>query len=157
MPPLLWIFPKISPLELEIWSLDPIITWIYLPLALKCTVLSSSAEAPIFWPHDAKSQLNEKTLMLGKIEERRRRGWQKMRRSDGIISSMGHGFEQTLGDSGGQRSLVRYGPWSWNRHEWMNNNNCRLGFLSLFLTENDLLNGKAHVCNCFDGKHVPEI
>ena len=31
---------------------------------------------------------NEKTLMLGKIEGRRRRGWQRMRWLDGIIDSM---------------------------------------------------------------------
>ena len=31
----------------------------------------------------------EKTLMLGKIEGRRRRGWQRMRRLDGITDSMG--------------------------------------------------------------------
>ena len=30
----------------------------------------------------------EKTLMLGKIEGRRRRGWQRMRRSDGITNSV---------------------------------------------------------------------
>ena len=30
----------------------------------------------------------EKTLMLGKIEVRRRRGWQKMRWLDGITDSM---------------------------------------------------------------------
>ena len=30
----------------------------------------------------------EKTLMLGKIEGRRRRGWQRMRWLDGIIDSM---------------------------------------------------------------------
>ena len=30
----------------------------------------------------------EKTLMLGKIEGRRRRGWQRMRWLDGIIHSM---------------------------------------------------------------------
>ena len=30
----------------------------------------------------------EKTLMLGKIEARRRRGWQRMRRLDGIINSV---------------------------------------------------------------------
>ena len=31
----------------------------------------------------------ERTLMLGKIEGRRRRGWQRMRWLDGIIDSMG--------------------------------------------------------------------
>ena len=30
----------------------------------------------------------EKTLMVGKIEGRRRRGWQRMRWSDGITNSM---------------------------------------------------------------------
>ena len=30
----------------------------------------------------------EKTLMLGKIEDGRRRGWQRMRRSDGITNSV---------------------------------------------------------------------
>ena len=35
-----------------------------------------------------KSQLMEKTLMLGKIEGRRRRGRQRMRRLDGITDSM---------------------------------------------------------------------
>ena len=34
----------------------------------------TDTEALILWPLDAKSQLIEKTLMLGKIEGRRRRG-----------------------------------------------------------------------------------
>ena len=34
----------------------------------------------------------EKTLMLGKIEGRRRRGWQRMRWSDGITNSMDMGL-----------------------------------------------------------------
>ena len=63
----------------------------------------AKAETPVLWPPHAKSQLIEKTLMLGKIEGRRRRGWQKMKWLDGITNSVGHGFEQTLGDSGGQR------------------------------------------------------
>ena len=41
----------------------------------------------------------EKTLMLGKIEGRRRRGWQRMRWLDGIIDSMNMGL-------GGLRELV---------------------------------------------------
>ena len=35
----------------------------------------------------------EKTLMLGKIEGRRRRGWQRMRWLDGITDLNGHEFE----------------------------------------------------------------
>ena len=34
----------------------------------------------------------EKTLMLGKIEGRRRRGWQRMRRLDGFTDSMDMGL-----------------------------------------------------------------
>ena len=34
------------------------------------------------------ANLLEKTLMLGKIEGRRRREWQRMRRLDSIINSM---------------------------------------------------------------------
>ena len=35
-----------------------------------------------------KSQLIEKTLMLGKIEGKRRRGWYRMRRLESITDSM---------------------------------------------------------------------
>ena len=48
----------------------------------------TDAEAPIFWPPDAKSRLLEKTLMLGKIGGGRRRGRQRMRWLDGITDSM---------------------------------------------------------------------
>ena len=50
------------------------------------------AESPILWPPDAKSWLFEKTLMLGKIEGRRRRGRQRMRWLDGIADSMDMGL-----------------------------------------------------------------
>ena len=43
--------------------------------------------------------------MLGKIEGRRRRGWQRTRWLDG------HGFEQALGDDEGQGSLMCCSPW----------------------------------------------
>ena len=48
----------------------------------------AQTEAPILWPPDVKSQLIGKTLMLGKIEGRRRRGRQRMRWLDGITDSM---------------------------------------------------------------------
>ena len=49
----------------------------------------------------------EKTLMLGKIEGRKRMGQQRMRRLDGITGLDGHEFEQALGVGDGQESLVR--------------------------------------------------
>ena len=52
----------------------------------------------------------EKTLMLGKIEGRRRSGWQRMRWLDGIIDSMNK-FHQTPGEGEGQESLVWCSPW----------------------------------------------
>ena len=45
------------------------------------------AETPILWSPDAESWLIEKTLMLGKIEGRRRRGQQRMRWLHGITDS----------------------------------------------------------------------
>ena len=44
----------------------------------------------------------EKTLMLGKIEGRMRRGWQRMRWLDGITDSMDMGFRGTPGVGDGQ-------------------------------------------------------
>ena len=51
---------------------------------------NAEAEAPILWPPDLKRRANslEKTLMLGKIKGRRRRGPQRMRWLDGIANSM---------------------------------------------------------------------
>ena len=48
----------------------------------------AEAETPIFWPPDVKKWLIGKTLMLGKIEDRKKRGRQRMRWLDGIIELM---------------------------------------------------------------------
>jgi len=48
----------------------------------------AEAEATILWPADEKNYSLEKTLMLGKIEGKRRRGQQRMRWLDGITNSM---------------------------------------------------------------------
>ena len=53
----------------------------------------------------------EKTLMLGKIEGRRRRGRQRLRWLDGITQLNGHEFEKALGVCDGQRSLVCCSAW----------------------------------------------
>ena len=46
------------------------------------------AESPILWTPHGKADLFKKTLMLGKIEGRKRRGLKKMRRLEGITDSM---------------------------------------------------------------------
>ena len=56
-------------------------------------------ETPIVWPPDSKTDSLVKTLMLGNIEGRRRRGQQRKRWLDGITNSMGMGL-------GGLRELV---------------------------------------------------
>ena len=48
----------------------------------------AKAETPVLWPLCAKSDSLEKTLMLGGIRGKRRKGRQKMRWLDGITDSM---------------------------------------------------------------------
>ena len=49
----------------------------------------AEAETSVLWPPHSKNWLfGKKTLMLGKIEGRRRRGWQRMRWLDSITDSM---------------------------------------------------------------------
>ena len=49
-------------------------------------------ETPILWPLMQRADSFEKTLMLGKIEGRRRRGRQRMRWLDGITDTMDMGL-----------------------------------------------------------------
>ena len=67
------------------------------------------AETPILWPPDAKGSF-EKTLTLGKIEGRRKKGATEDEMVGWHHGLNGHGFEHTLGDSEGQGSLVHCSP-----------------------------------------------
>ena len=62
----------------------------------------------------------EKTLMLGKIEGRRKREQQRMRWLDGITDSMDMSFEQTLGDGEEQGSLACYNLWTHKETQLIN-------------------------------------
>ena len=57
-----------------------------------------------------KADSLEKTLMLGKIEGRRRRGWQRRRWLNSITDSMDYEFEQAPGEGKGQGSLAWCSP-----------------------------------------------
>ena len=71
----------------------------------------AEAEAPIVWPPDAKSRLIGKAPDVGKDWGQEGKGTTE----DGMVRQNhgpnGHEFEQTLGDSGGQGSLVCYSSW----------------------------------------------
>ena len=71
----------------------------------------AEAEAPVLWPPDIKSHLTGKDSKAGKgWRQKEKRAGDKMFKSPHQLN--GHEFEQTPGDSGGQRSLVYYNPWS---------------------------------------------
>ena len=91
----------------------------------------AEGEAPILWPPDAKSQLTGKSLMLGEIEGRRRRGRQRMIRLEGIIDLMARSLCK-LWESEGQGSLACCSPWGRKElgtTEWLNSNSS--SYLSL--------------------------
>ena len=48
----------------------------------------AEAETPIFWPPDAKNWLTGKAPNAGKDWRQEEKGWQRMRRLDGITDSM---------------------------------------------------------------------
>ena len=72
----------------------------------------AEAEGQYFghWCQSADSL--EKVLILGKIEGRMRKGWQRIRWLDSINYSMDMSLKKTQGDGEEQRSLMCCSPWS---------------------------------------------
>ena len=70
----------------------------------------AKAETPVLWPPHGRVDSLEKTLMLGGIGGKRRRGRQRMRWLDGITDSMDVESELTPGVGDGQGGLACCDP-----------------------------------------------
>ena len=83
----LWCWRRLFESPLDCKEIQPVHlkgnqSWIFIGRTV------AKAETPILWPPHAKSYSLKKTLMLGGIGSRRRRGRQRMRWLDGITNSM---------------------------------------------------------------------
>ena len=149
------------------WELDYKESWVPKNWCFWTVVLEKTLESPLDWKEINESILKEispeysleglmlklklqysgdlvpradsmeKTLMLGKIKGRRRRGRQRMRWLDGIIDSMGMSLSRLQKTVKRQGSLACYNPWGHKESdttEWLNNNKQILGIWDLPLS-----------------------
>ena len=77
----------------------------------------AEAEAPILWPPIAKSQVIEKDSDAGEHWRQEEKGVTEDEMVAWHHRLNGCEFEQTLGDSEGQRNLVGFSPWGWKESD----------------------------------------
>ena len=98
-------------------------SWIFIGRA------DAEAEVPVLWPPDAKSQPIRKDSDAGKDWRKEEKGTTKDEMVGWHHRLNRHEFEQALGDSEGQGSLVCYCLWGrkeLDRTQWLNNSNNRV-------------------------------
>ena len=98
-----------SPLDSKIKPVSPKgnQSWIFIGR------IGAEAEAPIFWPPDMKSWFIGKDPDAGKDQRQKEKGVAEDEMVRWHHWLNGQEFEQTLGDSGRQSSLVCCSPWSY--------------------------------------------
>ena len=118
-------------------SNQSILKEINLEYSLKWLMLKLKLKLQYFGYLMQRANSLENTLMLGKIEGKRRRGWQRIRLLDGITNSMEE-FEQTPRDSEGQEAwcdavhgVPRSWMWlsNWTTTTWRKNHGKKIPFL----------------------------
>ena len=118
-----WVIIFVSPLNCkEIKPINPKRNQSWIPIERT----DAEAEAPILRPPEAKSQLIGKDPDVGK-DWRQEKGTTEDEMVGWHHGLNEHEFEQTLRDSGGQRSLVCCSPWGCKESdmiEWLHNNFC---------------------------------
>ena len=112
-------------MDFYVWLLSLISPWIFTG--------RTDDDAPMLGHLRQRADSLEKTLMLGKTEGRRRRGWQRIR-LDGIIDSMDMCLRklwETVKDREAWRAAVHEAAESDTKEQW-NNNSIRMSFLFFF-------------------------